>query len=122
LQAWIRSEEAMSIIVHGPGRSGAAGARVRIVVEGTFDVAAARALHKLLRGESAVIDFSRAREIHDLALAQLAFAVDGAHTAGVTLRGLPVHSERILRYLGTTLGASSSTRGDFGDAIATAAI
>lgn len=94
-----------------PDSSRAAGReRLRVVVEGTFDVAAARALQRILCGEAAVVDFSRARDIDDVALAQLATAVGGGGT-DVALRGLPVHCERLLKYLGATLGAPSTRRG-----------
>jgi hypothetical protein len=93
----------MAIATLGPARTRAHAGSGVIVVEGTFDVAAASALQQLVRGEPAVIDFSRARDIHDVALAQLATGLAGAE---VTLRGLPVHHERLLRYLGTAPGAS----------------
>ncbi len=77
-----------------------------VVIEGTFDEAAARALSAcFLRGAVHVIlDFGQAREIHDSALARLAAEISGAGApAAVSVRGLSLHQERMLRYLGMDL-------------------
>ena len=49
---------------------------------------------------SVVLDFSRAAEVSDLALAMLASAFERSRHPRVTLRGLTLHHERMLRYLG----------------------
>ncbi len=77
--------------------------------EGTFDEAAARALRAcFLKGAAHVIlDFGQAREIHDSALAQLAREISAVDATGlapvVSVRGLSLHQERMLRYLGVEL-------------------
>ncbi len=74
---------------------------LRVAVEGTLDPMAASSLRSRLSGKarSVVLDFSRAREVHDLGLAVLAH---GLASEGITarFRGLSHHHERLLRYLG----------------------
>jgi hypothetical protein len=77
-------------------------AALHIAIEGRFDLAAAHALRTLLRGEHVVVDFSRARDVDDVALAHLV-SISGE----IELHGLPVHSERLLRYLGATSGTAA---------------
>jgi hypothetical protein len=72
-------------------------------VEGTFDPMAASALHARLRDKGStgpiVLDFSRAREVYDLALA---LVVHGLVSDGIRarFRGMSAHHSRMLRYLG----------------------
>jgi hypothetical protein len=76
-----------------------------VVIEGTFDEAAARALSAcFLNGaEHVILDFGQARAIHDCALARLAAEISGADAPTVSVRGLSLHHERMLRYLGVGL-------------------
>lgn len=76
-----------------------------VVIEGTFDEAAAGTLRAcFLKGAAHVIlDFGQAREIHDSALARLAMEISAAGTRTVSVRGLSVHQERMLHYLGVEL-------------------
>jgi hypothetical protein len=76
-----------------------------IVVEGTFDEAAAQALRACFLTGSAhvVLVFGQAREIHDSALARLAAEISGVGAVIVSVRGLALHQERMLRYLGIEL-------------------
>lgn len=76
---------------------------VAISVEGTFDPMMASALRATL-GRSptpapVVLDFSRAREVSDLAIAMLVHGL-AADRIPVRLRGLSLHHARMLRYLG----------------------
>jgi len=74
-----------------------------ITVEGTFDAVAASALHQRIVGSRrlrrVVLDFSRARDVSDLGIAVLAHGLVDDRVA-VRLRGLSMHHERMLRYLG----------------------
>lgn len=71
-------------------------------VEGVFDGAAATIIRaKLIDASSdlVVLDFGRAREISDSALAVLAGTLVALERPRVILRGLGQHHERMLRYL-----------------------
>jgi hypothetical protein len=76
---------------------------VRIVsVEGVFDHAAAAIIRAKLIDTACdvvVLDFGRAREVSDVALAHLAGTLTGLERPHVMLRGLGHHQERMLRYL-----------------------
>ncbi len=74
-----------------------------ISIEGVFDTRAASALRNRLLEMTAVepitLDFSRARDVYDFALAVIAH---GLASDGITARyrGLLHHQERMLNYLG----------------------
>ena len=74
-----------------------------ISIGGVFDTKAAYALRKSLAesspSEPVLLDFSRARDVYDFALAVLAH---GLVSDGITARycGLMHHQERLLHYLG----------------------
>jgi hypothetical protein len=83
-------------------------------ITGAFDPIAASRLRARLAevppDTCVVLDFSRAREVADLALAVLAAALATTRHPRVLLRGLTQHQERMLRYLGVdhvVLGAPS---------------
>ena len=88
----------MSALVHEP--------RLDAVysVAGSFGPAAASEvqawLAELPPEACAVLDFSLAAQVSDLALAVLARALEAPRHPHVALRGLTVHHERMLRYLG----------------------
>lgn len=69
-----------------------------IRIGGAFDLAAARnvvaRVEELSGGAVVRLDLSRAREIHDVALAMLAMA-----RVPVIIAGLSRHHERLLRYI-----------------------
>jgi hypothetical protein len=77
--------------------------RARVVfIEGVFDRAAAAIVGSKLIDSSCdvvVLDFGRAREISNVALADLVATVAHLDRPRVTLRGLGQHHERMLRYL-----------------------
>ncbi len=81
------------------------GEETIVRVSGVFDVfAAARLTALLVRGATTdgarvVIDFSRVREISDVALATLVDHQD-EHQVRLRLRGLSQRHNRMLRYLG----------------------
>jgi hypothetical protein len=74
-----------------------------ISVEGVFDAPAASLLLKRLTAmtpaEAIVLDFSRARDVYDFAVAVIAH---GLASEGISARyrGLMHHQERMLHYLG----------------------
>ncbi len=74
-----------------------------ISIDGIFDTQAASALRESLAAMTpagpVVLDFSRARDVHDFALAVIAH---GLAADGITARyrGLLRHQERLLHYLG----------------------
>jgi len=74
-----------------------------IAIDGIFDTHAASILRKQLTGmapaEPILLDFSRARDVYDFALAVIAH---GLASDGITARyrGLMHHQERMLHYLG----------------------
>jgi hypothetical protein len=78
-----------------------------ISIEGVFDAPAASALLKRLTamtpGEPLVLDFSRARDVYDFAVAVIAH---GLASEGISARyrGLMHHQERMLHYLGFETG------------------
>ena len=78
-------------------------------ISGPFDPLAASRLRARLEelpsGSHAVIDFARATEVSDLALAVLASTLAARPSRGVVLRGLARHQERLLRYLGIDASA-----------------
>jgi hypothetical protein len=73
-------------------------------ITGIFDPVAARRfgsrLAELPPDASVVLDFSRAREVSDLALGALATALAASPHPHIALRGLTHHHERMLQYLG----------------------
>jgi hypothetical protein len=81
---------------------------VVIPIEGAFHPMAAAALRTrigtLRSAARLVIDFTRAREVSDLAIAVLAHGLVSDRVA-VRLRGLSQHHERMLRYLGIEVAA-----------------
>ncbi len=86
-----------------------------ISVEGTLDPMAASLLRSRLTAAHAsvpvVLDFGHARDVHDLGMAVLAHGLVSDHLT-VRFRGLSLHHERMLRYLGfdvATLEGSSAT-------------
>ena len=78
-----------------------------ISIDGVFDAPAASALLKRLvvmtPGEQIVLDFSRARDVYDFAVAVIAH---GLASEGISAqyRGLMHHQERMLNYLGFDAG------------------
>lgn len=85
-------------------------------ITGAFDpIAASRVrarLAELSPDAFVVLDFSRAWEVSDLALAVLAAVLAAPCHPRVLLRGLTHHQERMLRYLGVDGSAlESSARG-----------
>ena len=86
--------------------AGAPEEELWVAVEGTLDPMAASELRSRLAGTDrrVVFDFGRAREVHDLGLAVLAhgLAADGIPAR---FRGLSLHQERMLRYLGLDAAA-----------------
>jgi hypothetical protein len=75
---------------------------IRLAFEDSFDILGAReVLAATLRREAAsvVVDLSRARDVHDTAVAALA-AVAERSPIPVSVRGLREHDVRLLRYLG----------------------
>jgi hypothetical protein len=79
-----------------------------ISVDGIFDAPAATALLKRLAemtpGERIVLDFSRARDVYDFAVAVIAHGL-ASEGIKVQYRGLMHHQERMLHYLGLDSGA-----------------
>ena len=79
-----------------------------ISIEGVFDAPAASALLERLKAmtpdEPLVLDFSRARDVYDFAVAVIAH---GLASEGISARyrGLMHHQERMLHYLGFETGA-----------------
>ncbi len=78
-----------------------------IPIQGVFDAPAATELLRTIRAagrrpEAVVLDFSRARDVYDFAVAVIAH---GLASEGISAqyRGLMRHQERMLQYLG--LGA-----------------
>jgi hypothetical protein len=75
-----------------------------IWIAGTFDAIAAMrlgaTLAELTPEGAAVLDFSRAQEVTDLALGVLATAISESRHPRLVLRGLTHHHERMLQYLG----------------------
>ncbi len=78
-----------------------------IPIDGVFDTQAASALRKRLMeeppAEPVMLDFSRARDVYDFALAVIAH---GLASEGISARyrGLMHHQERMLNYLGFDAG------------------
>ncbi len=78
-----------------------------ISIEDVFDTPAASALLKRLKemapAETIVLDFSRARDVYDFAVAVIAH---GLASEGISAhyRGLMRHQERMLHYLGFEIG------------------
>jgi anti-anti-sigma regulatory factor len=74
-----------------------------IPIDGVFDTPAASALRKRLakmtRAGPILLDFSRARDVHDFALAVIAHGLAADGTAA-RYRGLTHNQERMLHYLG----------------------
>ena len=74
-----------------------------ITIDGVFDTPAATALRRRLADgaplEPVLLDFTRARDVYDFALA---FIAHGLVTDGIAARyrGLTHHHERMLHYLG----------------------
>jgi hypothetical protein len=83
--------------------------RVVIEVTGEFDGAAAHAVcAAFMRGvEGITIDFTRALRIDPVSLAILAGELARHRKGAVAIHGLPRHEERLLRYLGARVAASS---------------
>jgi anti-anti-sigma regulatory factor len=80
-----------------------------IHIEGVFDGVTGLALRTRVAAGSArptVLDFSRAREVSDLALVVLARTLAKEGIAA-RLRGLSHHHERMLRYIGLGLVTAS---------------
>jgi anti-anti-sigma regulatory factor len=83
------------------------GQNVIIPIDGVFDTQAAAALRKRLAdappSEQVTLDFSRARDVYDFALAVIAH---GLASVGISARyrGLMHHQERMLNYLGFDAG------------------
>lgn len=75
-----------------------------IVMDGTFDVPAAKrvgqALERARPGDSLRIDVARVSDFQDFGLAVLAQALAETSAARVAVRGLRTHQIRILRYFG----------------------
>ncbi len=73
-------------------------------IAGAFDPFAASQVRARLAEQpldaSVMVDFSRASEVSDLALAVLATALEESPRPRVVLLGLTHHQERMLRYLG----------------------
>ena len=84
-------------------------------IEGTFDPAAASILRVELARTRApktvVLDFSHAREVHDLGLAMVARAL-AADGVAVRFRGISHHQERMLKYLGLAAAELHAASGD----------
>ena len=78
-----------------------------IPIDGIFDTEAASALRKRLQEtpptEPVMLDFSRARDVYDFALAVIAHAL-ASEGISARYRGLMHHQERMLNYLGFDAG------------------
>jgi anti-anti-sigma regulatory factor len=81
----------------------AQGGEVVVVLESELDGAGALRLRGVLveagEGERVVVDFRRLRHVSDVGLARLAREL-ARTSVRVELRGLGLHQERMLRYLG----------------------
>lgn len=80
-----------------------------IPIQGIFDAPAATELLSAIRAaarrpEAIVLDFSRARDVYDFAVAVIAHGL-ASEGIGAQYRGLMRHQERMLQYLGLVAGA-----------------
>lgn len=76
---------------------------VRLAPVGTFDLAAAAALERVVArlsvGVQVVLDFSAVRQVEDRALLSVARALERFPGADHTLSGLTLHQRSVLHYL-----------------------
>jgi anti-anti-sigma regulatory factor len=84
--------------------TGMAGGEILVELDGTFDATAAWQLRGRLAtlgiAHRVVLDFSRVREFHDLAIAVVANGLVDALRRNVEMRGLRDHQHRLFRYFG----------------------
>lgn len=98
------------------------GARGELVIRlaGTFDGKTATRLSGWLGeipvSDDLVLDFTQVRDLQDLGLAAVARSL-GARGTRLSVHGLTLHQEKLLRYFGVELdGSPPARRRDGGDA------